>query len=225
MTNQPLYYKRHDELSDDLDPMGESLINRDSTPFKVWIPQEKGLVLGNSQKPELELKLQNCLDDQVPIYKRRGGGGTVLLSPKGLCFGIRFKKQKSWAIHDYFETGTGILQSVLQKNYGIESIPRGISDLCISQKKILGCSLYLPRDYGLYLAAVLIEPDLEAIEKYLAHPSKEPDYRVGRTHRDFLTFLAEETSGECTNTRLQKELETEIESSILEHLDFNLDSN
>jgi lipoate-protein ligase A len=30
---------------------------------------------------------------------------------------------------------------------------------------------------------------IDWIEKYLAHPSLEPDYRKGRSHRDFLTDL------------------------------------
>ena len=60
----------------------------------------------------------------------------------------------------------------------------------ISERKVAGCALYMPREYVLYLVSILVDPDFSDIEKYLAHPSKEPEYRSGRRHGDFLGGLA-----------------------------------
>lgn len=179
---------RHSDLEPNHDPMGESLLTSISS-FKVWIPEENGIVLGNSQKPEVELNLHHVHQTQIPIYKRKGGGGSVLLSPQGLCYGIRFKKNSKTSIHDYFEMGTSILQNVLHTKFNLNAEMRGISDLAIDKLKILGCSLYLPKGYALFLASVLVEDESELIEKLLAHPSREPDYRKGRTHSEFITSI------------------------------------
>lgn len=171
------------------DPMGESLTLPNTFPIKAWTSPEYSLILGASQKPEKELNLDHVVGDQIPIYRRRGGGGTVLLGPRGLCYALRFKKQSKYGIHDYLSKGTGLLQGLLESNFDLSTHQRGTSDLCIEQKKILGCSLYMPRDYVLYLASVLYQDETERISKYLAHPSREPEYRAGRLHKDFVTSL------------------------------------
>lgn len=206
---------RHKDLPEGTDPMGESLLTS-SESFKVWKPNHVSVVLGNSQKPEIELTLEAIQEDSIPVYKRRGGGGTVLLSPKGLCYGMKFKKSKDLSIHDYFDMGTSVLQNVLFKHYGIESKMRGISDLAVNDLKILGCSLYLPKDYALFLASILVEDEKPAIARYLAHPSREPDYREGRTHKDFVTSIHEVIKdSELSEDELRHNLEAQLKEEIM----------
>jgi lipoate-protein ligase A len=66
---------------------------------------------------------------------------------------------------------------------------RGVSDLCLSDRKIAGSSLRLWRGRLLFQIAVLVDSDIDLLERYLRHPSREPDYRRGRSHRDFVTSL------------------------------------
>ncbi len=217
MNNNEITILKHLDLIDDEDPMGESLIHSDKSS-KVWIPDTQGTVLGSSQKPELELNISNILADNIPVYKRRGGGGCVLLSSKGLCYAIKFKRTKNLSIHDYFEMGTSVLQNVLWKEYQIESHMRGISDLAVGEKKILGCSLYLPKDFALFYASVLVEDESEAISKYLSHPTREPNYRQGRNHSEFISsishFVDHDDSKNDTSLvqKIKKLLEIEIET-------------
>ena len=179
---------RHTDLAPELNPSGEVLLNRESTPYKFWIPDQKFIVLGNSQSPDIELNLNAVLADKIPIYKRMSGGGTVLLSPECICVGFRFAKQPDLQIHDYFKLGSGFIIEALKE---IPLSVRGISDIVFQDRKIAGCALYMPRDFVLYLASILIHPNYEEMEKYLAHPSKEPDYRAKRKHKDFLIGLDE----------------------------------
>jgi hypothetical protein len=69
---------------------------------------------------------------------------------------------------------------------------RGLGDVAIGERKILGSSLYANRKVALYQGSLLVDPDLSLIPIYLPHPSKEPDYRRGRNHLDFVTSLAEQ---------------------------------
>jgi lipoate-protein ligase A len=69
---------------------------------------------------------------------------------------------------------------------------RGISDIAIGNRKILGSSLYRRKDIVLYQGSLLLNPDFSKIETYLKHPDRGPDYRMGRGHREFLTSLWKE---------------------------------
>ena len=167
--------------------MGELVRIRKCTS-KCLDPGQTAVVLGNSQKPEIECNLENVLQDQIPIYKR-SGGGTVLLSPKGFVTPC-FKKDPMKSI-DYFNRGTGALQTFLETEFSISSEPKGISDLSISNKKILGCSLHASRLCCLFSFGPFWGRHHQHYG-YLAHPSLEPDYRKGRSR--WIHNLFEETS-------------------------------
>jgi lipoate-protein ligase A len=172
-------------------------------PARVWIPAEPPfasplLVLGNSQTPETELDLEAAAADGVPVYQRKGGGGAVFLTPGCVCVALRFRKHRDWAIADYFAAGNGLLRAALAGAYGLHLEQRGISDLAYveerhgrwEERKVAGSSLYMPRECALYLASILVDARLEALDRYLRHPSREPDYRDRRAHADFVVNLS-----------------------------------
>jgi lipoate-protein ligase A len=68
----------------------------------------------------------------------------------------------------------------------------GISDIVLGDKKICGSSLHRKKDTLLYQGSLLLGPDIQIFDRYLKHPMKEPDYRKGRKHQDFITSLWEE---------------------------------
>ncbi len=194
---------RYDASSPRPYPTGEDVVEAGADPVRVWIPAEPPhaspvLVLGNSQTPEIELDLEAAAADGVPVYQRKGGGGAVYLTAGCVCVALRFRKNKAWAIADYFAAGNGLLQSAFAGAYGIHLAQRGISDLAFveerhgkwEERKVAGSSLYMPRDCALYLASILVDARLEALDRYLRHPSREPDYRGRRAHADFVTNLA-----------------------------------
>jgi lipoate-protein ligase A len=185
---------RHEDRDPAEDPTGERLLDRKTRPWEAWIPPYPALVLGNSQAPERELNVTAVLRDGIPVHKRIGGGGAVLLSPGCVCLALRFRRRKSASIQDYFALGSAVIAAVARERLGLDLVLRGISDLACAtpegDKKVAGSSLYLPRDFALYLVSILIDPDLGRIAEYLGHPSKEPDYRAGRAHGEFLAGWA-----------------------------------
>jgi lipoate-protein ligase A len=185
-------------------PTGEDVVEAGTEPVRVWIPAPPStgpsgiLVLGNSQTPEIELDLEAAHADGVPVYQRKGGGGAVHLTDGCVCVALRFRKNPAWGIADYFAAGNGLAQSAFRRAYGIRLDPRGISDLAFveerhgrwEERKVAGSSLYMPRGCAVYLASILVDARLDALDRYLRHPSREPDYRGQRAHADFVTNLS-----------------------------------
>lgn len=158
----------------------------------IWRPDFTCLILGQSNKAETSLLREAVEQDAVSVYKRPSGGETVLLSPKTLVISILIPTADFKAPRACFNHINGKIASSLQ-SMGISDIRlNGISDICIGEKKILGSSIYRSRDRMLYHAVLNVSEDTALIGRYLKHPSREPEYRRGRAHEDFVTSLARE---------------------------------
>lgn len=223
-----LHPKRHDDVDPEANPTGEQLLNRLSRPYRVWVPTGKSLVLGNSQDPEKELNVGPVMADAIPVFKRMSGGGAVLLSPGCLCLGLRFAKRSELSIQDYFTKGSGLIRAIVAAKLGLELHSRGISDLVggagreTGLRKVAGCAMYMPRDFVLYLVSILVTPDFGDMEKYLSHPSKEPEYRAGRSHGEFLSGLALLAGKPVLPTEMIPWFEAEIPAALGPELDWAL---
>ena len=52
--------------------------------------------------------------------------------------------------------------------------------------------MYRSKDMLFYTASLMVSNDVQLLDLYLRHPSKEPDYRQGRSHHDFVTTICRE---------------------------------
>jgi len=147
--------------------------------------QQTIVVLGRGSKPAVELELDNCLADSVPLMRRRGGGCAVVLDPGNVVVSVAlstsgFGRNREWMTH-LCNWLTGGLVAV-----GVEGVEMaGISDLAIDDRKVSGACIHRSRDLLYFSATLLVDPDVQAMERYLSHPPREPDYRRGRSHADF----------------------------------------
>jgi lipoate-protein ligase A len=160
--------------------------------YHVWQPENVCVVLGRSNKPEDSLVYDNILKDNIRVYKRPSGGESVVLTPKMIAFSVKLPYNKLQSPHHYFEI---INKALIGKftDLGINNIStKGISDLSIDNKKILGSSMYLDKRDFFYHAVLNISEDSSIFSRYLKHPSKEPDYRNSRSHEEFVTSLSGE---------------------------------
>jgi lipoate-protein ligase A len=166
--------------------------NASSYRCLVWEPGFLCIILGQSNGLEESIYIENAEADGVPVYKRPSGGETVVLSPKMLVISIlkqgdRFKSPTLY-FRNYSEKIIRALHTLGIRDLKVD----GISDICIGNKKILGSSIYRNKDRVLYHAVLNRAESAETIERYLKHPVREPEYRNGRRHMDFVTSLIEE---------------------------------
>ncbi len=161
--------------------------------LNLWIPTERLAVMGSSNKAEVELHVERCKVDGVPILKRYGGGGAVVLHEGCVIISVGLWVKEAFANQKYFAAiNKAIIASLASRWAPLAEIDqKGISDLAIGDDKVAGTSLFRSRHYLLYQASLLVDAHSDLMEAYLKHPSKEPDYRRARSHKDFVKGVRE----------------------------------
>ncbi len=158
----------------------------------LWVPDDVYVVLGNSNKPRENLNEEKITEDGIKVYKRPSGGETVVLTPNTLVISIKIMQKKFADPQRYFRYFNQKIIQGLEK-IGVQQLNyKGISDVAIKSKKILGSSIYRKRQAVFYHAVLNVSEPVETIERYIKHPTKEPDYRKGRSHKEFVTSLHNE---------------------------------
>lgn len=170
----------------------EIINSEDDYSFHVFIPDREYLVLGTSNKENISLNVDNVLNDNIPVMKRPSGGETVILTKNTLVVAISRKVVGLPSFKNLFKEFNGAILNSLKDLQFEKAEHRGISDLAINGKKILGSAMYKKRDRVLYHAVINFSESVDTIAHYISHPPKEPDYRGKRSHKEFVTSLVSE---------------------------------
>jgi len=159
--------------------------------FRVYPFEDVVVVLGRGSDPEVELYTGIVSAHGVPVLRRPGGGCAVVLDPGNVIVSVvlpteDFRDNQAW-----FEAITRWLIQGLRR-IGVDGVVHdGISDLVLEDRKIAGSCIHRRKDSLYYSAALLVQPDIEQVSRYLRHPPREPDYRRGRPHAEFMGSLGE----------------------------------
>ncbi|MBN1836743.1 MAG: hypothetical protein JW820_12885 [Spirochaetales bacterium] len=181
--------------------------------FRLYEPREVSVVLGAGRRAEEDVLLDRVRSDGVEVLRRRGGGGTVVLSPGQVVLALVTEVDSPFRNLEYFRHINEWVRRALGV-LGVERVEhRGISDLAIGERKILGTSLYRRRLLLFYQASLLVDVDLGLFDRYLRFPSRVPEYRRGRAHGEFCTTLRREGLLE-TPERILAELRAVVEAEL-----------
>lgn len=147
------------------------------------------VVLPYSRQPQREVYLDRCVAEGVPVVRRPSGGGAVLLAPGVVTLSALAPLTGGRSVEKLFARFCFLLADGLAAG-GVSGLTRrGVSDLCLGDRKVIGTALRLLQERVLFQASVLVDANLELIERYLPYPSRAPAYRGGRSHSQFLTTL------------------------------------
>ncbi len=176
------------------DPLGESVYDQASTWCRVFEPAEVCLVLGRYQDAARELRLAAARADGVPVYRRSTGGGAVVLAPGCLVLALRLRHREPGADAVFARINRPVGRAIGDCT-GRNPVSRGHGDLAMPvdegpERKILGASLRQSRLWDHYLGVLLVADLRPLMERYLASPSRMPDYRAARDHDAFCTCLS-----------------------------------
>jgi lipoate-protein ligase A len=168
------------------------LFSEGATGILVWQPQETVIVLGQSNTAETSLHTDAVAADGIRVTKRPSGGETVILTPATIAFTVSRHFPVMVHFRDFFRLVNSVVIEGLGEMGVAELGSKGISDITIGNRKILGSSMRKVGNNLVYHAVLNIAEDSSLFSKYLRHPSREPDYRAGRRHDEFVTSIANE---------------------------------
>ncbi len=163
------------------------------TVVRTWMAAEPTVVLGSSSRIDDEVDRDACARLGVRLARRPSGGLTVVLGPGCLMWSVVIPRPHGpppiEAIHDaVLNPLTAALQAA-----GAPVDRRGSSDLAVGHgpaaRKVSGNALRVRRHGILYHGTLLDAFDLQLVSRVLRHPPREPAYRAGRPHGEFLANL------------------------------------
>lgn len=159
--------------------------------LRLWEPAQETIVAGRSSRLDQEIDLPRCLREGVPVVRRCSGGATVVAGPGCLMYAVVL----GYAEHPELRSVTRAHRYVLERMAAGLSrrLPgvawQGTSDLTFRGRKFSGNSLRCRREHFLYHGTLLYAFPLARIGQLLKRPPREPEYRAGRAHDDFVTNL------------------------------------
>jgi len=153
--------------------------------------QGRSVVLGRGGRPEAELNREAIIDDGVQVLRRHGGGCAVFLDPGNIIVSVVWPLPGLGGIkHAFDDISSGLIATLA--DVGLPGVTQeGVSDLVLDDRKIGGSCIYRSRDLLYYSTTLLIDPELQLVERYLKHPPREPAYRRSRSHRQFMGSISE----------------------------------
>ncbi|MGD0812341.1 MAG: lipoate--protein ligase family protein [Verrucomicrobiota bacterium] len=160
--------------------------------LRFWEPRDYFVVVGYSNHVALEVDIRTCRREQVGVYRRCSGGGTVLQGPGCLNYSLILKIEGHNPLQNISATNHFIMgrhRDALSAILGRPIRMQGHTDLSLGGLKFSGNAQRRKRHALIFHGTFLLGFDLSLMEKFLPMPSRQPDYREDRPHRLFLTNL------------------------------------
>lgn len=159
--------------------------------LRLWESAEPIVVLGRSSPIHSEVNLDFCKGNGIEVFRRCSGGASVVVGKGVLMYAVlldyRLRPELRMLENAHRFVMSKIREAV--ERLGIKVEMQGTCDLTIDQRKFSGNALRCKRNWLIYHGTLLCDFDLNLIQSCLGTPVRQPDYRVGRSHIDFLTQL------------------------------------
>lgn len=192
--------------------LDEVLLDLARPAARVWTPRGRALVIGIASKAGDEVKLERARREGVPVRRRFSGGAAVLLSPEVVCFSVVFpyaEYRDAGTIGGAYRLATSLVASALAE-LGVEPAFEPPGDLAVrgrrmTERKIVGFAQARRRGAALVHGVAPVSLDGAELDRLLGPPAKEPAYRTGRSHSEFVTDLRTEL-GACETAAVERGL-------------------
>jgi lipoate-protein ligase A len=159
--------------------------------LRLWEPAAPLVVMGRSSRVASEVNVTRCAELGIPILRRASGGAAIVTGPGCLMYAVvlsyerwpelRMLDRAHWHVLSRLAGGLAEI--------GIAAEHCGTSDLALAGRKFSGNSLRCKRDHLLYHGTLLYDFPLDLVGQVLLPPPRQPDYRAGRAHGEFVVNL------------------------------------
>jgi lipoate-protein ligase A len=184
---------------------------------RLWA-NPPAVVLGRTNKPEENVNPERlpglvvgrrgrARSGDIFLCRRASGGGAVLHGPGNINYSLYFSLEafpELYPVRESYVAFLGMVTRALETAAGVRTAQRGDSDLVLAaagetttaaaereRRKISGNAQFRKRGVVVHHGTLLIGDSLAPlIRDVLSHPPKEPEYRAGRSHDEFLSALS-----------------------------------
>ena len=159
--------------------------------LRIWESADPIVVVGRGSRVESEVDVETCHRDNVPILRRSSGGTTIVAASGCLMYAVVVSYAGRPHLKAIDQAHAHVLdQLVTSLSSHIAGVHRqGTSDLAVGDLKFSGNALRCRRTHLLYHGTLLYDMDLDLVSRYLKTPPREPEYRDGRAHAEFIRNL------------------------------------
>lgn len=160
--------------------------------LRLWEPAQTLVVIGRASQVEVEVNRAACQARGVPVFRRTSGGAAIVSGRGCLMYAVvlsyELRPQLRMIDHAHALVLDTLAGAIARH---VPNVLRcGISDLAIDRRlKFSGNSLRCRRTHLLYHGTLLYDFPLQHIADYLGTPPRQPEYRAGRGHLQFVTNL------------------------------------
>lgn len=159
--------------------------------LRFWRASKPCVILGRSSRVGSEVHGGEAQQLGVPILRRFSGGASVVIGPGCLMYSLLIHLEASPRLRMLDVAHRYVMERMLAAIQ--ELVPAaeldGTCDLVLDGRKFSGNSLRVGRNWMLYHGTFLLDMRLSWMDELLKHPPREPEYRRGRSHSDFVTNL------------------------------------
>ncbi len=160
--------------------------------LRTWQPANAIVVVGRSNQIDTEVDAARCRSEGIRIFRRSSGGGAVVVGPGCLAYALALPLTDELRTSGVAVATRKVMETIAS---GLAAVIPGItvcgtSDLVVKDRKFSGNSQRWLRKAFLHHGTILFDFNLAQIGRLLQPPSRQPDYRSGRTHSDFVTNVA-----------------------------------
>jgi len=173
--------------------------------LRFWEPTTPLVVIGRSSRAAEEARLDECARVGAPVVRRASGGAAIVSGPGCLMYALVLSYEEFPLLRSIDAAHRFVLARMTS---GLQTIVPGVtcqgtSDLVVSEhvacasdgasheddKKFSGNSLRCKRGHLLYHGTLLYDFDLSLVERLLGTAPRQPKYRAGRSHGQFICNL------------------------------------
>eukprot|EP00177_Eucheuma_denticulatum_P001007 GFKZ01001834.1.p1 GENE.GFKZ01001834.1~~GFKZ01001834.1.p1 ORF type:complete len:365 (+),score=45.36 GFKZ01001834.1:820-1914(+) len=143
----------------------ERLFQRAENKSLMFYVNSDAVVLGRTQNPFKEVDVAYAAAHNIPIARRRSGGGTVVHDEGNLnfCF-VRSREE-----HEPLSNAK-LVASVLREAFGIRAVVNERADILVDGKKVSGAAYRISKGRAYHHGTLLIHSNLPRLRRLLKSP-------------------------------------------------------
>jgi lipoate-protein ligase A len=159
--------------------------------LRFWRFSAPVVVLGRGSKIREEVDINFCENNSVEILRRASGGASIVAGADCLMYSVVLDLVLRPNLRDVDQAHRfviGNLAAAVERQRP-DIRWQGICDLTVDAKKFSGNSLRVARNHLLYHGTILQKVSPQFIARCLKTAPRQPEYRAGRNHDEFVTAI------------------------------------